>query len=122
EVRKGHEVTIKDRGKAVARLVPPRPADAKPFRGRAAFRRRMSQLTTPLSSAILDGRAERSLSKRAGFPGHRDRGVHRRQRVGEALCCIGKRNACCSPRTRWLCAHTMPCTLRWRTRGEQLTS
>ena len=60
EVRKGHEVTITDRGKAVARLVPPRPADAKPFRGRAAFRRRMPQLTKPLSSAILDGRAERS--------------------------------------------------------------
>ncbi len=41
EVRKGHEITITDRGKAVARLVPP-------------------QLTTPLSSAILDGRSERS--------------------------------------------------------------
>jgi antitoxin (DNA-binding transcriptional repressor) of toxin-antitoxin stability system len=60
EVRKGHEVTITDRGKAVARLVAPRPANAQPFRGRAAFRRRMPQLRTALSSAILDGRAERS--------------------------------------------------------------
>jgi prevent-host-death family protein len=60
EVRKGHEITITDRGKAVARLVPPRPAEAKPFGGRAAFRLRMQQLAAPLSSAILDGRAERS--------------------------------------------------------------
>jgi prevent-host-death family protein len=60
EVRKGHEITITDRGKAVARLVPPRHAEGKPFRGRVAFRRRMPQLATPLSSAILDGRAERS--------------------------------------------------------------
>src|SRR5207302_10002618 len=85
EVRKGHEVTITDRGKAVARLVPPRPADAKPFRGRAALRPRMPQLTKPLSSAILDSRAERSSSNRAGFAGHRGRGVPRCQRVGEAL-------------------------------------
>ena len=60
EVRKGHEITITDRGKPVARLVPPRAANAKPFRGRAAFRRRMPELTNPLSAAVLDGRAERS--------------------------------------------------------------
>ena len=56
EVRKGYEVTITDRGKAVARLVAPRPANARPFGGRAAFRRRMTQLTTTLSSAVVDGR------------------------------------------------------------------
>jgi len=60
EVRKGHEITITDRGKAVARLVPPRPVKGKPFRGRVEFRRSMPQLATPLSSAILDDRAERS--------------------------------------------------------------
>jgi prevent-host-death family protein len=60
EVRKGHEVTITDRGKAVARLVPPRPAKAKPFQGRVDFRRRMPRLTRPLSAAILDDRTERS--------------------------------------------------------------
>lgn len=60
EVRKGHEVTITDRGKPVARLVPPRPAETKPFRGRAAFRRKMPKLKAPLSDAVLDGRAERS--------------------------------------------------------------
>src|SRR5207253_10491381 len=80
EVRKGHEVTITDRGKAVARLVPPRPADAKPFRGRVAFLRRMPRLTKPLSSAILDGRAERSRSNRAHLPAHRGPCVHRCQR------------------------------------------
>jgi prevent-host-death family protein len=60
EVRKGHEITITDRGKPVARLVPPRPAEAKPFRGRVEFRRKMPQLATPLSAAILDERNERS--------------------------------------------------------------
>jgi prevent-host-death family protein len=60
EVRKGHEVTITDRGKPVARLVPPRPADAKPFRGRVAFRRSIPALVTPLSSAIIDDRADRN--------------------------------------------------------------
>jgi prevent-host-death family protein len=59
EVRKGREVTITDRGKPVARLVPPRPAEAKPFRSRAAFRRKMPALKAPLSAAVLDGRAER---------------------------------------------------------------
>ena len=59
EVRKGHEVTITDRGKPVARLVPPRPAEAKPFRGRAAFRRSIPALSAPLSSAIIDERTDR---------------------------------------------------------------
>jgi prevent-host-death family protein len=60
EVRKGHEVTITDRGKPVARLVPPRRVNSKPFGGRAAFRRKMPKLTDPLSAAVLDGRAERT--------------------------------------------------------------
>lgn len=60
EVRKGHEVTITDRGKPVARLVPPRPAKNGSFRGRAAFRRRIPILTEPLSAAILDDRNDES--------------------------------------------------------------
>jgi len=60
EVRKGHEITITDRGKAVARLVAPRSAETKPFRGRVEFRLGMPPLTTPLSSAVLDDRTERS--------------------------------------------------------------
>ncbi len=60
EVRKGREITITDRGKPVARLVPPRRAQGRPFAGRTAFRRRMPQLKEALSSAVLDGRAERT--------------------------------------------------------------
>ncbi len=59
EVRKGHEVTITDRGRPVARLVPPRPARAKPFAGRAEFRRKMPVLPVPLAATIIDERAER---------------------------------------------------------------
>jgi prevent-host-death family protein len=60
EVRKGHEVTITDRGRPVARLVAPRGEQAKPFAGRTAFRRRMPKLAAPLAAAVIDGRAERS--------------------------------------------------------------
>jgi prevent-host-death family protein len=60
EVRKGHEVTITDRGRPVARLVPPRSPAAKLFRGRSAFRRHMPQLKAPLSKAVIDGREDRS--------------------------------------------------------------
>jgi len=59
DVRKGHEVTITDRGRPVARLVAPRPEGAKPFAGRAAFRRTMPVLATPLTAAVIDERAER---------------------------------------------------------------
>jgi prevent-host-death family protein len=59
EVRKGHEVTITDRGRPVARLVPPRPERAKPFAGRADFRRTMPALAAPLTKAIIDERSER---------------------------------------------------------------
>ena len=60
EVRKGREITITDRGKPVARLVPPRPAKTKPFLGRAELRRKLPKLKASLSAAVLDGRAERS--------------------------------------------------------------
>jgi prevent-host-death family protein len=59
EVRKGREITITDRGKPVARLVPPRRAEARTYSGRADFRRRMPKLTIPLSRAVIDGRSER---------------------------------------------------------------
>lgn len=59
EVRQGHEVTITDRGRPVARLVPPRPELAKPFQGRANFRRRMPVLPAPLAETILAERNER---------------------------------------------------------------
>jgi prevent-host-death family protein len=57
EVRKGREITITDRGKPVARLVPPRRATT--YSGRAAFRRKMPELTIHLADAVIDGRSER---------------------------------------------------------------
>jgi prevent-host-death family protein len=59
EVGKGYEVTITDRGRPVARLVPPRPERVKPFAGRADFRRRMPELPTSLADSISDERDER---------------------------------------------------------------
>lgn len=59
EVRKGHEVTITDRGRPVARLVPPRPEQAQPFPGRGDFRRKMPVLAAPLTESISDERVER---------------------------------------------------------------
>jgi prevent-host-death family protein len=59
EVRKGQEITITDRGRPVARLVPPHAATTEGFRGRATFRRKMPKLAAALSAAVLDGREER---------------------------------------------------------------
>ena len=61
EVQKGYEITITDRGKPVARLVPPLPVAAKPFRSRATFRRRMPKFKASLglAQAVIDGREER---------------------------------------------------------------
>lgn len=60
KVRKGYEITITDRGKPVARLVPPRREKSRPFAGRAAFRRNMPKVADSLSGAVIDGRAERT--------------------------------------------------------------
>lgn len=60
EVAKGHEVTITDRGRPVARLVPPHEELSKPFSGRSDFRRKMPKLTRALSSAVIEDRAERA--------------------------------------------------------------
>jgi len=58
-VRKGKEILITDRGKPVARLVPARHLNAKPYPGRADFRRSMPVLDPPLSQAINDDREDR---------------------------------------------------------------
>ena len=60
EVRKGHEVTITDRGKPVARLVAPLPQNGKPFRSRSVFRRKLPKLKATVSGAIMDGREDRT--------------------------------------------------------------
>jgi prevent-host-death family protein len=55
EVRKGREVVITDRGKPVARLVPPSPP-RRPFRSHAAFRATMPKLDPPASKVIIEDR------------------------------------------------------------------
>ena len=59
EVKKGREVVITDRGRPVAKLVPP---DRTPGRGvpnLAAFRRRMPVLDPPLSTTVAEEREDR---------------------------------------------------------------
>jgi len=52
DVRQGHEIVITDRGKPVARLVPPLALSAKPFVGRGDLRRRTPLFRPPLSSRL----------------------------------------------------------------------
>jgi prevent-host-death family protein len=59
EVRKGHEITITDRGRPVARLVAPLRQATKPFRSRSSFRLKLPKLKPPLSRSIIDGREDR---------------------------------------------------------------
>jgi prevent-host-death family protein len=59
EVRKGREVLLTDRGRPVARLVPPRPAYAKPFRSLKRFRRAIRLRGEPLSRTIERDREDR---------------------------------------------------------------
>jgi prevent-host-death family protein len=58
EVKKGLEVTITDRGKVVARLVPPAPPMGKPFPDLSEFRRRMPIVDPPVSQAVIEERDE----------------------------------------------------------------
>ena len=57
DVREGREVVITDRGKPVARLVPP-VQRRKSFPDHAAFRGSMPRLDPPLSRTIIDEREE----------------------------------------------------------------
>lgn len=57
DVRKGREVTITDRGRPVARLVPVKPR--QPFPDLAAVRRKMQPVDPPVSRAILEEREDR---------------------------------------------------------------
>lgn len=59
EVKRGREIMITDRGRAVARLVPPSSAAGRPFPDRSALRKRMPTLEATLSAAILEDRADR---------------------------------------------------------------
>ncbi len=59
EVRKGREVVITERGRPVAKLVPPDRPRGKAVPNLAAFRRTMPVLDPPLSAAVSRERADR---------------------------------------------------------------
>jgi prevent-host-death family protein len=59
EVRKGREILITDRGRPVARLVPPARPRGRPFPDLRGFRRAMPRLSPPLSTSIAEEREDR---------------------------------------------------------------
>ncbi|MCA1733006.1 MAG: type II toxin-antitoxin system prevent-host-death family antitoxin [Acidobacteria bacterium] len=59
EVKKGREIIITDRGKAVARLVPERNETGAEFGSHESTRKRMPRLEPPLSERISDEREDR---------------------------------------------------------------
>ena len=59
DVKRGRDIVITDRGRPVARLVPPTQASARGVPDLSAFRRRMPALTPPLSAFIAAGREQR---------------------------------------------------------------
>jgi prevent-host-death family protein len=56
DVRKGREVVITDRGRAIARIVPI--AQRKPFPDLSAFRERIGDLGFSLSEEVIKDRAD----------------------------------------------------------------
>ena len=59
DVKLGREIVITDRGRAVARLVPPMQASARAVPDLAAFRRTMPRLKPSLSASIAAEREDR---------------------------------------------------------------
>ena len=59
EVKKGREIVITERGRPVAKLVPPDRPRGKGVPNLAAFRRRMPLLDPPLSATIEEDREDR---------------------------------------------------------------
>ena len=59
EVRKGREVIITERGRPVAKLVPPDRPRGKGVPNLAAFRRKMPVLDPPLATTVAENRADR---------------------------------------------------------------
>ena len=59
DVKKGREILITDRGRPVARLVPPGQPAAAPFPDLSRFRRTMPVLIPPLSGSIVEDRGDR---------------------------------------------------------------
>jgi prevent-host-death family protein len=59
EVRKGREVVITDRGRPVARLVPPADESERPFSSHRRFRAAIRLKGRPLSETVSEDRADR---------------------------------------------------------------
>lgn len=59
DVKKGREIVITDRGRPVARLVPPSRLSAGAFPDLSGFRRTMPRLTPALSRSIARDRGDR---------------------------------------------------------------
>lgn len=59
EVRKGREVVITDRGRPVARIVPPRTESARPFSSHRRVRAGIRLRGAPLSATVADEREDR---------------------------------------------------------------
>jgi prevent-host-death family protein len=59
EVKQGREVVITERGRPVAKLVPPDAPRGRGVRNLAAFRRTMPVLDPPLSTSAAEDREDR---------------------------------------------------------------
>ena len=59
EVRKGREIVITERGRPVAKLVPPDLPRGKGVPNLARFRQRMPVFDPPLSETVAEDRADR---------------------------------------------------------------
>ena len=59
EVARGREITLTDRGRPVARLVPPSRRLSRPFPGRTSFRKEIAAKGALVTQAVLEGRDER---------------------------------------------------------------
>jgi prevent-host-death family protein len=59
DVKKGREIVITDRGRAVALLVPTSRRAGAPFPDLSRFRRTMPTLKPPLSASLLKDRSDR---------------------------------------------------------------
>ncbi|MBI4607618.1 MAG: type II toxin-antitoxin system prevent-host-death family antitoxin [Candidatus Rokubacteria bacterium] len=59
EVRRGREVLLTDRGRPVARLVPPPRTSARPFSSHRRFRAGIRLQGPPLSQTVADEREDR---------------------------------------------------------------
>jgi len=59
EVRKGREVVITDRGRPVARLLPPREGASEAFSGRRRFRATVRLRGRSLSATVVADREDR---------------------------------------------------------------